>query len=218
MAVEVTVVPAILTAEEATYKTTIEQIHPFAKRIQIDVTDGDFTANPTVPLDKVWWPTGCQADLHLMVSRPSEHLQTLLQLKPSMVIFHAEVSEDLTPTFQQLKSANIKVGVALLKSTYPGDVQPYIQAADHVLVFAGALGQQGSSADLLQIEKVPIIKAVNPNAEIGWDGGVDMDNIRAIAHAEVDVINVGSGIIAAGDPAAAYKALTEEAEKRGVKL
>lgn len=212
------IAPTILTENPDTYKALATAFNAFAKRVQVDITDGDFTAGRTIPLNNVWWPQGWQVDLHMMVSRPSEYLPTLLQLKPSLVIFHAEASEDLTPSFQQLKAAGIKVGVALLKTTYPGDVQKYIQAVDHVLVFAGALGQQGGTADMMQIEKIPLIKAVKQNVEIGWDGGANIDNVRALAHAGVDVVNVGSAISGAQDPAAAYKALVEEADKRGVKL
>lgn len=215
---DTTIIPTILTDNPATYKSMIETFNAFTKRIQVDITDGDFTANRTIPLNNVWWPQGWQVDLHMMVSRPSEYLPTLLQLKPSLVIFHAEVSEDLTPTFQQLKTAGIKTGLALLKTTYPGDVQPYIRAADHVLVFAGTLGQQGGTADMMQIEKIPLIKAVKQNVEIGWDGGANLDNIRTLAHSGANVINVGSAISNAPDPAAAYRALVEEADKRGVKL
>ena len=43
-----------------------------------------------------------------------------------------------------------------------------------------------------------------------------MSNVRALAHADLDIINVGSAISKAEDPAAAYQALTEEIDKNGV--
>ena len=122
------------------------------------------------------------------------------------------------PIFEQLKAQNIKCGVALLKTTFPGAVKPYIDAADHVLLFAGALGKQGGTADLLQIEKVKLVRAIKQDVEIGWDGGANMTNIRSLAHSDIDVINVGSAISQAQDPAAAYKQLVQEADQRGVRL
>ena len=71
---------------------------------------------------------------------------------------------------------------------------------------------------LIQHKKIPLIKAVKQNVEIGWDGGANLDNIRTLAHSGANVINVGSAISNAPDPAAAYRALVEEADKRGVKL
>jgi ribulose-phosphate 3-epimerase len=141
-----------------------------------------------------------------------------LKLNPSLCILHAEASEDLLPSFQTLKDAGIKVGVALLPSTFPGNVQQYIEAADHVLIFAGQLGVQGSPADLMQMEKIALVRNMKPEVEIGWDGGANMTNVRALAHAELDVINVGSAISQAADPAAAFNELVAEIDKNGVVL
>ena len=91
-----------------------------------------------------------------------------------------------------------------------------IDVADHVLVFAGEIGKQGGEADMMQTEKVPLIKAIKPEVEIGWDGGANLRNVRAIMHSGVDVINVGSAIAIASDPGAMYEALVADLDKRGV--
>lgn len=212
------IVPTILTSDQATYQNQALNYAKFAQRIQIDVMDGTFTGTATIPVTQLAFPQGVAIDLHMMVLKPSEHLPRIIQLKPALAIFHAESGENLLPVFQQLKQQGIKCGVALLKTTYPGSVKPYIEAADHVLIFAGALGKQGGTADLLQIEKAKIIRNMKPDVEIGWDGGANMNNVRAIAHSDVDVINVGSAIASSQDPAAAYKQLQQEADQRGVKL
>jgi ribulose-phosphate 3-epimerase len=106
--------------------------------------------------------------------------------------------------------------VALLQSTFPGNVKQYIDAADHVLIFAGQLGVQGAPADLMQMEKIPLIRNMKPEVEIGWDGGANMSNIRALAHADLDVINVGSAISKAENPAQVFEELVAEIDKNGV--
>lgn len=214
-----TIVPTILTNDPNQYQQLIQYYPTFAKRIQIDITDGTFVATNTLQAENLpALPEGVIWDLHMMVAHPSEHLDHIIRLKPSLVIFHAEAGENLMNDFAILKKAGIKTGVALLQRTYPGDVRPYIEAADHVLIFAGRLGKQGGTADLLQTEKVKIIKSISPKAEIGWDGGVNLENVRAIAHSEIDIINVGSFIAMNPDPAAAYKQLATESERRGVAL
>lgn len=211
------IVPAILVRDPSQYRSKLEAVSSFARRIQVDITDGNFAQNTTIPAASVWWPKGWQLDLHMMVASPLQHLPVVLKLQPSLVIFHAETGEDLLPIFNQLKANNIKSGVALLKTTYPGKIASFIQAADHVLIFAGdRLGAQGSDADLLQTEKVPIIRSINSQAEIGWDGGINLQNIRAIAHADVDILNVGGAISDSPSPAEAYHALVAESEKKGV--
>lgn len=210
------IVPTILTNDGEQYKKLVTTFQPFAKRVQIDVSDGTFAPSATLPLNQVYWPKEWQIDFHMMVVRPSEHLPLILQLKPSLCIFHAESGENLLPLFEQLKAAGIKTGVAIMRSTFPGSIKQYIEAADHVLIFAGEIGKQGSQADMLQTEKIPLVKAINPNAEIGWDGGANLRNVRAIYRAGADVINVGSAISNATDPGAMYEALVADLDKRGV--
>lgn len=214
----VSIVPAILTSNEQDYQAQIERIHPFTRRVQIDVVDGVFAPIQTLDITRVWWPDNWIADLHLMVSTPSLYLDVIRKLSPSLCILHAEANEDLLPVFQALKEAGIRTGLALLPSTYPGHVKPYIEAVDHVLVFAGQLGMQGSTADLMQMEKIPLIRNMKPELEIGWDGGANLSNIRALAHADLDVINVGSAIATAENPAEMFEQLVSEIDKNGVAL
>ncbi len=172
----------------------------------------------TLDITNIWWPKNWETDLHMLTARPSEFLDTILKLSPSLCILHAEANEDLLPTFAVLKEHDIKTGVALLPSTYPGNVKHYIDAADHVLIFAGQLGAQGGQADLMQMEKIPLVRNMKPEVEIGWDGGANMTNVRAIAHADVDVINVGSAISMAENPAQVFEELVAEIDKNGVVL
>ena len=214
----VSIVPTILTDNKQDYRAQAERINVFTRRVQIDVTDGIFTPTQTLDITNVWWPKNWEADLHLMVAKPSECLDTILKLNPSLCILHAEASEDLLPTFADLKEAGIKVGVALLPTTFPGSVKHYIDVADHVLVFAGQLGVQGSPADMMQMEKIPLIRNMKPEVEIGWDGGANMTNVRALAHADLDVINVGSALSQAENPAGVFQQLVAEIDKNGVVL
>lgn len=215
---QVSIVPTILTDNKQDFRAQIERINIFTRRVQIDVTDGLFAPTQTLDITNVWWPKNWEADVHLMAAKPSEQLETLLKLSPSLCIFHAEASEDLTPSFQTLKAAGIKTGVALLPSTFPGNVKSYIDLVDHVLIFAGQLGVQGRPADLMQMEKISLVRSMKPEVEIGWDGGANMTNVRALAHADLDVINVGSAISQAENPAAAFEELVAEIDRNGVVL
>ncbi len=214
----VTIVPAILTNSKADYREQLVKFNPITHHIQVDITDGIFAENRTIDLSNVWWPKGWQVDIHLMAKNPSEYLSILLKMRPSLCILHAEADEDLTPTFAELQKAGIKTGVALIPSTYPGNVKPYIDMVDHVLIFAGQIGVQGSTADMMQMEKIGIIRQMKPEVEIGWDGGANMQTMRALAHADLDIINVGSALTKANNPAEVYAELTAEIDKSGVVL
>ena len=69
---------------------------------------------------------------------------------------------------------------------------------------------------MIQYEKVPIIRTIKSEVEIGWDGGVNLQNARALAHSGIDVLNVGAAISTAPDPAKAFADLTADLDKTGV--
>lgn len=210
------IAPAILAETPDDYKAQMERIHPFAKRVHIDISDGEFAPRFTINEAQVWWPQEWEADIHAMVARPSEHLETMISLKPQMIIFHAEVEENLVPVLQHIKKFGIKAGVALLKTTVPATVSAAIAEADHIMIFSGELGKYGGVADMMQLEKIRLIKNLRTNVEIGWDGGVTVENAYSLAQGGVDVLNVGATIAKASDPKDVYAKLENEANKRGV--
>ncbi len=210
------VAPAILSESPDDYKAQIERVHGFVERAHIDICDGEFAPTFTIGAAQVWWPQEWTVDIHAMVARPSEHLETLIALKPHMIIFHAEVQEDVVALLQHVKKFGINAGLALLKSTVPSTVATAIQAADHVMIFSGDLGKYGGTASLMQLEKVRLIKAIKADVEIGWDGGVNVENAYSLAQGGVDVLNVGGTLAQADDPKATYDTLVSEINKHGI--
>lgn len=211
-----TVAPTILTETTDEFKAVVDVLAPFAKRVHIDISDGEFAPNFLLSEGQLWWPKDWEVDIHAMVARPSEHLAQLIALKPSMIIFHVEIQEDRAALINQIKAAGIKAGIALLKTTVPSTVAEIIKLADHVMIFSGELGKNGGTASLMQLEKVRLIKAINPAVEIGWDGGVNIENAYTLAQGNVNVLNAGSAVAKAEDPAEAFAALTKEINKHGV--
>lgn len=210
------IVPAITTETLDEYRAATQAVQPFARRVHIDISDGEFAPNFLLSESQLFWPGEWEVDVHAMVLRPSEHVAQLIQLKPSLVILHAEAQENLLPHFQLLQQAGIKVGVGLLKTTVPITVEAYIKAADHVMVFSGDLGKHGGVASMMQLEKVRLIKKIKPEAEIGWDGGVNLENAYTLTQGGVDVLNVGGAIANAENPTETYNQLVREINKHGV--
>ena len=210
------IAPCITAETTDDYKAQVECIHAFAKRVHIDISDGEFTPNFLVSDSQVWWPEGCDADIHAMVQRPAEHIETLVGLKPNMIIVHAEAEGDIPALLQYIKKFDIKAGIALQRSTVPETVAAMIEAADHVMIFSGELGHFGGNASLMQLEKVRLIKNINNAVEIGWDGGVTIDNAYSLTQGGIDVLNARGAIQKAADPQAAYATLVQEINKHGV--
>lgn len=210
------IAPAITEESADAYKAQVERLHEFTKRAHIDLCDGEFAPTFTVGAAQLWWPQEWVVDIHAMVARPSEHLESLVSLKPHMIIFHAETVEDIVPVLQQIKKFGIKAGLALLRPTVPTMLVPAIMEADHVMVFSGELGHHGGTANMMQLEKVRIIRKIKPEVEIGWDGGVTVDNAFSVSQGGVDVMNVGGALAGAPDPRAVYAKLVDEINKQGV--
>lgn len=210
------IVPTITTDQQAVFDASLKEFSEFTQRIHVDVSDGTFAPTNLLPLSSIHNQDGITMDVHLMTARPSEHLADILKLKPSLCIIHAEVDDDVQAFFAQLEQAGIKKGIALLKTTFPKRVEERIAMADHVMIFAGQLGSQGGAPDMLQTEKVALVRALKPDLEIAWDGGANLTNVRAITHSGVDVIDVGSAISRAQDKRAMYESLIAECDKKGV--
>ncbi|TAK34677.1 MAG: hypothetical protein EPO30_12125, partial [Lysobacteraceae bacterium] len=171
-----TIVPCVTVSTPEDYKASLERIHTFATRIHIDISDGQFAPIELLAPNQIWWPQEWQIDIHAMVNQPSLYVPQLITLKPNMITLHAEAQEDILPWLQQIKQVGIRAGVALLRSTVPSDVAGLIEAADHVMIFSGELGKYGGSASMMQLEKVRLVKNINAGTEIGWDGGVSVEN------------------------------------------
>lgn len=210
------IAPSITVETTDEYKTAVERVQPFAQRVHIDISDGEFAPTFLLGEAQLWWPKEWQVDIHAMVARPEEHLAQLIAMKPSLVVIHAEVQGDRLAMLAQIKQAGIKAGIALLRPTVPSSVANLIQQADHVMIFSGELGKYGGTASLMQLEKVRLVKAINPNVEIGWDGGVSIENAYTLSQGGVNVLNTGSALSTAPDPAAAYQLLVKEINKHGV--
>lgn len=210
------IVPTIMAETIDQLREATVRIQPFARRVHIDISDGEFAPTFLLNEAQLFWPEGWEVDVHAMVSRPSEHIAQLIQLKPSLVILHAETQEDIVPHLQALRQAGIRAGVALLKTTVPATVEAAIKEADHVMIFSGDLGKFGGTASMMQLEKIRLIKKIKPDVEIGWDGGVKIDNAYTLTQGNVDVLNAGGAISKADDPAGAYNELVREINKHGV--
>lgn len=209
------IIPCVTATDAHGYREQMARVAPFAKRVHIDFSDGEFSPVKLVNPIQAYWPEGMLADLHLMVKDPTAHLETVISLGPQMVILHAESEGNLTAALLQLKALGIKTGVALLQDTTPESARQLIAEADHVLIFSGDLGHFGGTADMQLLRKVAQIRAINPIAEIGWDGGVSTDNAAQLALGGIEALNAGGAIQRAEDPEEAYKQLVELAMRAG---
>ncbi len=211
-----TVVPALLAQTKDEFEVLSARIMPFAHRVHLDLMDGQFAPSVSVPVGDIVLPKEWEVDIHVMYAQPDDYLKSIIDLKPSMIIIHSESQGELLKTVETIHKAGIKAGVALLRPTVPEDMAGLIAVADHVLVFSGNLGEYGGTANMLQIEKIRLIRAINPVIEIGWDGGANVSNAYTLSLGGVDVVNVGNALVNATDPVETYRQLDFEVHRKDV--
>ncbi len=202
-----TICPTITAYNLEEYNQQLKNIQGFSKRIHIDLADGDFAPSQTVNPIEIHWPDELLADIHVMHQKPEAHLETLIGMNPNLVVVHPEAKGNIRSVIDELNKFRIKVGIALLQDTKVSEIADMIENVSHVLIFSGNLGYQGGSkVDFALLEKVGQIKAIK-DVEVGWDGGVNDQNIAQLADGGVNVINVGGYIQKTDDPRSAYAIL-----------
>jgi ribulose-phosphate 3-epimerase len=199
--------PTVTAYDPHEYREQMERVQPFARRVHIDLMDGHFAPTKSPNLKHIWWPEGVMADLHLMYQRPLPQLSALVKLRPHLVIIHAEADVDHLHFADSLHKVGIRAGLALLQDTPAEDVKHLIKSFSHLLIFSGHLGYHGGQADLNLAHKIHELRALSPNAEIGWDGGITDHNAKQLVNAGVDVLNVGGFIQKAEEPQTSYERL-----------
>ena len=201
--------PAVMatTDDPHEFREIMEKVGTYATRVQIDLMDGDFAPHHNISPDAIWWPEGVAADVHLMYRYPETVIDALIALRPNLIIVHAEASGDLMNVLRRVKEADIKNGMAFLRTTDVYDHRDLVEQVDHVMLFGGELGGDGHG-ELGSLEgQATAVRAIKPGVELGWDGGANSSNVERIRDAGVDVIVVGAALRHAEDPAAEYERL-----------
>jgi ribulose-phosphate 3-epimerase len=201
------VAPTILAETPADYAARIDRVKPFATRLHVDICDGVFIETKTVGLSQVYDIDGVPLDLHLMITHPESQLEHITALRPELVIFHYEAQADREGIIKQLHGMEIKVGIAINPETTVEQVGNLLTSIDHLLIFTGRLGHNGGEFQLDCLDKIAQARAINPNLEIGVDGGVNQETGRMAVEAGANVLDCGSFIHDSDDPEIAYIAL-----------
>lgn len=206
--------PTITAFDPHEYRAQLERISPFTQRVHIDLMDGEFAPTKSPDLNHVWWPHELIADIHLMYQNPMDSIDQLIMLKPHMVIIHNEAHVHHMDFAARLHKEDIKVGLAVLADTPIDYAHQIMHSFDHILIFSGDLGHHGGVADLALLDKAKYVREHHPDVEIGWDGGINDQNVFQLIEAGVDVLNTGGFIQNADQPANAYAKLKSVIESK----
>lgn len=132
---------------------------------------------------------------HLMVKKPKEWIEKLLNLRFDRIIIHLEADGDIDQYIKMIKAVGVEVVVALNQETAWEKLAPFVQMIDRVLIMGVVPGFQGQSFIEAAIEKVRKIKSQNWPVKIEVDGAVKDWNAKQILGAGADCLVVGSYLV-----------------------
>jgi ribulose-phosphate 3-epimerase len=203
------ITPTITTSEPHIYREQMEKIAEYTDGVHLDFSDGIFAPTTLLPIEDAWRSDDLISHAHIMYQKPGEVLEEIMHLEADLVILHAE-SDDVKKCLKKLQANGTRTGIALLPETSLSDLEELgiDDLFDHILVFGGRLGYQGSEADLDQLLKVKQLREAYPDVEIAWDGGVNEDNAKQISDAGVDILNVGGYLKNSHDAKKTYRTLS----------
>ncbi len=208
----VKIAPSILSADFGALAEDIAKIEAEADLLHVDVMDGHFVPNLTVgPLvvEAVRRRTRVPLDVHLMIQNPERYIAAFAQAGAVYLTVHVEVCPHLHRTIQQIREAGAKPGVALNPSTSLHTVEHVLDQVDLVLLMSVNPGFGGQSFIPFVLQKIEELaqrlRRTEPRPELEVDGGIKIENCRAVADAGATILVAGSAIFGAPDPRAAIK-------------
>jgi len=203
------VAPSLLSANFLKLGDECNMLHQSeADWFHLDVMDGRFVPNISFGMSiiKQMRPTTTKTfDVHLMIVEPEKYAEEFKKAGADILTVHLEACTHLHRNIQQIKSLGMRAGVALNPHTPVSLLKDVLQDIDLVLMMSVNPGFGGQKFIPNTINKLKELKgmitAQNLSTKIEVDGGVTLENAKAIIDAGADVLVAGNTVFSATDPA-----------------
>lgn len=213
------IAPSILSADFSRLGEEVRAIdRAGADYIHVDVMDGHFVPNITIgPLvvDALRKVTAKPLDVHLMIENPDRYIADFAKAGADIITIHQEAVAHLHRSVQLIKSLGKQAGVSLNPATPVETLDVILDELDLVLVMSVNPGFGGQAFIPSALDKIRALRQRITQrglaTELQVDGGIKVDNARAVVSAGADVLVAGSAVFYSDDYAATITALRESA-------
>jgi len=196
------IAPSILAADMTQLGNEIAAAEAAAADwIHVDVMDGRFVPNITMGqfiVEACRRVTQLPLDVHLMIEKPEDHLETFAKAGASTITVHVETCPHLHRTLQYIKSLGCRAGVVLNPGTAVGALDAVLGEADLVLVMSvnpGFGGQKFIPESLVRIREIrQKLDALGSSAWLEVDGGVSVETIAQLKEAGATAFVAGTSV------------------------
>lgn len=211
------IAPSILSADFGNLQRDIEMINNSeADWFHVDIMDGVFVPNISFGfpvLKQIKKHAKKTIDVHLMIVEPQRYIDEFCIQGADIISIHIEACTHLHRAIQQIKSLNIKAGVAINPHTPVSALQDIIADIDLVCMMSvnpGFGGQKFIQNTYKKVKELKqMIKTSRSNALIEIDGGVDFDNASLLKEAGADVLVAGNTVFSHPSPVEAIAKLKQ---------
>ncbi len=201
------IAPSILSADFARLGEEVANVLAAgADIVHFDVMDNHYVPNLTIG------PLICEAlrrygvtapiDVHLMVKPVDRIIPDFAAAGATYITFHPEASEHIDRTLALIREQECKTGLVFNPATPLHYLDHVMDKLDMILLMSvnpGFGGQKFIASSLSKLREVrQRIDQSGYPIRLEIDGGVKVDNIRAIAAAGADTFVAGSAIFSAG--------------------
>ncbi|MEJ7651199.1 MAG: ribulose-phosphate 3-epimerase [Nakamurella sp.] len=216
------IAPSILSADFAHLADEVRRVGGSggADWLHVDVMDNHFVPNLTLGLPVVQSllkVTDIPVDCHLMIDDPDRWAVGYAEAGAFNVTVHAEAVRDPISTALDIRAAGAKAGLSIKPDTDLDDWVEALRSYDTLLIMTVEPGFGGQSFLAEMMDKVRsarrMVDTGHLTVVIEVDGGINADTIEQAAAAGADCFVAGSAVYGADDPAAAVRALREQAAR-----
>jgi ribulose-phosphate 3-epimerase len=178
-----------------------------AEWFHLDVMDGRFVPNISFGLpiiEQIRTTTQKILDVHLMIVEPEKYAADFKKVGADILTVHAEACVHLHRNIQQIKSLDMKAGVALNPHTTVDILKDIIADIDIVCLMSvnpGFGGQKFIEHTFTKVAELKyLIEQKNSNTLIEIDGGVTIDNASSLIHAGANILVAGNTVFKSINP------------------
>ena len=199
--------PSLLAADFSRLDRELDRVSS-ADAIHLDVMDGVFVPNisfgPPV-LQAVRKATSLFFDVHLMIVRPLDYIETFVKSGADCITFHLESDSDPREVIRRIHSFGKQAGISIKPGTPAEAVLPYLSELEMVLVMEPGFGGQKFLDSALP--KLQFLRHAAPDLTLNVDGGINAETGSRCVKAGADMLVAGSYVFGAPDPASAISSL-----------